>query len=69
MKEGRTARVVPADAEVAAFHDLFGRAGLAVLVRPDGYAGLVSPLSRAGTDIPAYRRQWLEAPAPRGDAE
>ena len=61
MDHGRTVYITPAEGGADAFHHLFGRVGLAVLVRPDGYAGLVSPFTRAARDIAAYQVRWLQA--------
>ena len=55
---------IAADAKDAArFETTFGKAGAAVLVRPDGYAGLMSPISSAADHLAAYRRKWLSASA------
>jgi hypothetical protein len=55
---------IAADAENAApFETTFGKNGAAVLVRPDGYAGLTSPISPAADHIPAYLRKWFSASA------
>jgi hypothetical protein len=32
-------------------------------VRPDGYAGLTSPISSAADRLAAYRRKWFSASA------
>jgi hypothetical protein len=39
-----------------------GRPGMA-FVRPDGYAGLTSPISSAADHLAAYRRKWFSASA------
>ena len=55
---------IAADAKDAArFETNFGKAGAAVLVRPDGYAGLTSPISSAADHLAAYRRKWFSASA------
>jgi len=55
---------IAADAKDAArFETTFGKAGAAVLVRPDGYAGLTSPIPSAATHLAAYRRKWFSASA------
>src|ERR1700738_4244191 len=55
---------IAADAKDAArFETTFGKAGVAVLVRPDGYAGLTSPISSAAEHLAAYRRKWFSASA------
>jgi hypothetical protein len=55
---------IAADAKDAArFKTTFGKAGAAVLVRPDGYAGLTSPISSATDHLVAYRRRWFSASA------
>ena len=55
---------IAADAKDAArFATTFGKAGAAVLVRPDGYAGLTSPISSAADHLAAYRRKWFSASA------
>jgi 2-polyprenyl-6-methoxyphenol hydroxylase-like FAD-dependent oxidoreductase len=55
---------IAADAEDATrFETTFGKAGAAVLVRPDGYAGLTSPISSAADHVAAYRRKWFSASA------
>ena len=46
---------------------MFGRTGRAILVRPDGYAGLVSPLASAAEHVRAYRERWF-ACAKRAEA-
>ena len=47
------------------FETAFGRVGIAVLVRPDGYAGLTSLVAQAAEHIRAYRSRWF-ATAERG---
>jgi hypothetical protein len=55
---------IAADAkDVARFETTFGKAGAAVLVRPDGYAGLTSPISSAADHLAGYRRKWFSASA------
>jgi 2-polyprenyl-6-methoxyphenol hydroxylase-like FAD-dependent oxidoreductase len=55
---------IAADAKDAArFETTFSKAGAAVLVRPDGYAGLTSPISSAADHLAAYRRKWFSASA------
>jgi hypothetical protein len=55
---------IAADAKDATrFETTFGKAGTAVLVRPDGYAGLTSPISSAADHFAAYRRKWFSASA------
>ena len=55
---------IAADAEDATrFETTFGKAGAAVLVRPDGYAGVTSPISSAADHVAAYRRKWFSASA------
>ena len=49
--------------DAARFETTFGKAGAAVLVRPDGYAGLTSPISSAADHLAAYRRKWFSASA------
>ncbi len=53
----RYARVAPA----ASGESVFGRLGSAVLVRPDGYAGLVSPLGSAVGRLRDYGARWFSA--------
>jgi 2-polyprenyl-6-methoxyphenol hydroxylase-like FAD-dependent oxidoreductase len=55
---------IAADAKDAArFETTFGKGGAAVLVRPDGYVGLTSPISSAADQLAAYRRKWFSASA------
>jgi 2-polyprenyl-6-methoxyphenol hydroxylase-like FAD-dependent oxidoreductase len=63
VPEGRF-RQIAADAKDAApFEKTFGKGGSAVLVRPDGYAGLTSPISAAADHVAAYRRNWFSPSA------
>ncbi len=50
----------PTDQDPSRFEAAFGRSGSAVLVRPDGYAGLTSPLGKAAEAVAAYRARWFE---------
>jgi 2-polyprenyl-6-methoxyphenol hydroxylase-like FAD-dependent oxidoreductase len=55
---------IAADAKDAVrFETTFGKAGAAVLVRPDGYAGLTSPILSAADHLAGYRRKWFSASA------
>jgi hypothetical protein len=55
---------IAADAKDAApFETTFGKRGTAVLVRPDGYASLTSPISSAADHLSVYCRKWFSAPA------
>jgi hypothetical protein len=45
------------------FESTFGKGGSAVLVRPDGYADLTTPISSAADRVAAYRRKWFSASA------
>jgi hypothetical protein len=63
VPEGRF-RQIAADAKDAApFEKTFGKGGSAVLVRPDGYAGLTSPISAAADHVAAYGRNWFSPSA------
>jgi 2-polyprenyl-6-methoxyphenol hydroxylase-like FAD-dependent oxidoreductase len=54
---------IAADAKDAAtFETTFGKRGTAVLVRPDGYSGLTSPISSAADHLSVYCRKWFSAP-------
>lgn len=50
----------PKDAE--RFKAAFAK-GAVVLVRPDGYAGLTTPISAAADHVAAYLRKWFSASA------
>jgi hypothetical protein len=55
-------REIAADAKYAApFETTFGKGGTAVLVRPDGYAGLTTPISAAADHVAPYLRKWFSA--------
>jgi FAD binding domain len=55
---------IAADAKDAApFEAAFGKGGAAVLVRPDGYAGLTTPISAAADHVATYLREWFSASA------
>jgi 2-polyprenyl-6-methoxyphenol hydroxylase-like FAD-dependent oxidoreductase len=55
---------IAADARDAApFEATFGKGGAAVLVRPDGYAGLTTPISAAAGHVATYLRKWFSATA------
>jgi hypothetical protein len=56
---------IAADAKDAApFETTFGKGGgAAVLVRPDGYAGLTTPISAAADHVAAYLQKWFSASA------
>jgi 2-polyprenyl-6-methoxyphenol hydroxylase-like FAD-dependent oxidoreductase len=57
-------REIAADAKYAApFETTFGKGGAAVLVRPDGYAGLTTPISAAADHVAPYLRKWFSASA------
>src|SRR5260370_25101984 len=45
------------------FESAFGKRGAAVLVRPDGYAGLTTSISAAADHVAAYLRKWFSASA------
>jgi 2-polyprenyl-6-methoxyphenol hydroxylase-like FAD-dependent oxidoreductase len=49
--------------DAARFEKTFGKAGAAVLVRPDGYAGLTTPILAAADHVAAYLRKWFSASA------
>ncbi len=51
--------VVVRPAELEPFAACFGRNGCAVLVRPDGYAALTSPLGSAAQHLAEWRGKWL----------
>ena len=60
VPDGRLVEIA-APEEDTRFAKVFGDAGLAILVRPDGYAGLVCPLAQAAEAIRKYRTEWFEA--------
>jgi hypothetical protein len=47
----------------ARFEAAFGKDGAAVLVRPDGYAGLTTPIPAVADHVAAYLRKWFSASA------
>ena len=49
--------------DAAPFETAFGKGGAAVLVRPDGYAGLSAPIPAAADHVAAYLRKWFGASA------
>jgi hypothetical protein len=63
VPESRFVEIAADAANAARFERSFGKAGAAVLVRPDGYAGLTSPISSAAGHFAAYRRKWFSANA------
>ncbi|WGF89269.1 FAD-dependent oxidoreductase [Marinivivus vitaminiproducens] len=60
LPEANCVAIMPAagDVDRAHFDEAFGRE-CAVLVRPDGYAALTSPLGSAADRLDNYRRTWL----------
>ena len=63
VPESRFVEIATDAKDAARFETTFGKAGAAVLVRPDGYAGLTSPISSAADHLAAYRRKWFSASA------
>jgi 2-polyprenyl-6-methoxyphenol hydroxylase-like FAD-dependent oxidoreductase len=63
VPKGRFAEIAPAPRDAARFETTFGKTGAAVLVRPDGYAGLTTPISSATDHLAAYRRKWFSGNA------
>jgi hypothetical protein len=63
VPESRFVEIATDAKDAARFETTFGKAGAAVLVRPDGYAGLTSPISSAADHLADYRRKWLSASA------
>ena len=63
VPESRFAEIAADPKGGAPFETTFGKGGAAVLVRPDGYAGLTSPISSAADHVAAYRRKWFSASA------
>jgi len=61
--ESRFVEIAADTKDAARFETTFGKAGAAVLVRPDGYAGLTSPIASAADHLAAYRRKWFSASA------
>jgi len=62
--DGRVIEIAPTNEPNGAkrFAEIFGRHSCMVLVRPDGYAGLTSPLDLAANRIASYQTKWLSAP-------
>ena len=63
VPESRFVEIAADAKEAARLETTFGKAGAAVLVRPDGYAGLTSPISSAADHVAVYRRKWFSASA------
>ena len=63
VPESRFVEIAADPADAARFETTFGKAGAAVLVRPDGYASLTSPISSAADHFAAYRHKWFSASA------
>lgn len=64
---GRLVEIAPSGSpDEQAFTAVFGRSGSAVLVRPDGYAGVVSPVASAAAHIRAYHQRWFVTAKPAG---
>jgi hypothetical protein len=63
LPESRFVEIAADAKDAARFQTTFGKSGTAVLVRPDGYAGLTSPISSAANHLAAYRRKWFSASA------
>jgi hypothetical protein len=61
VPESRFVEIAADTKDAARFETTFGKAGSAVLVRPDGYAGLTSPIASAADHLAAYRRKWFSA--------
>ena len=64
VPEERFVEIAPSgdDDQQATFEDIFGKAMKAILVRPDGYAGLTSPGASAASRVAEYRGKWASAP-------
>jgi 2-polyprenyl-6-methoxyphenol hydroxylase-like FAD-dependent oxidoreductase len=63
VPESRFLEIAADPKDAAPFGTTFGKGGAAVLVRPDGYAGLTSPISAAADHVAAYLRKWFSASA------
>jgi hypothetical protein len=63
VPEGNFLEIAAGAKDAALFERTFGKAGAAVLVRPDGYAGLTTPISAAADHVAAYVRKWFSASA------
>jgi 2-polyprenyl-6-methoxyphenol hydroxylase-like FAD-dependent oxidoreductase len=63
VPEGHFLEIAARAKDAAPFERTFGKAGAAVLVRPDGYAGLTTPISAAADHVAAYVRKWFSANA------
>jgi hypothetical protein len=61
--ESRFLEIAPDPKDAAPFEAAFGKGGAAVLVRPDGYVGLTTPISAAADHVAAYLRKWFSASA------
>ena len=64
VPNGRFLEISADPSDAALFEATFGKGGAAVLVRPDGYAGLTTPLSAPAVDhVAAYIRKWFSTSA------
>jgi 2-polyprenyl-6-methoxyphenol hydroxylase-like FAD-dependent oxidoreductase len=63
VPESRFLEIAADPKDAAPFEAAFGKGGAAVLVRPDGYAGLTTPISAAADNVAAYLRKWFSASA------
>jgi hypothetical protein len=63
VPESRFLEIAANAKDRAPFESTFGKGGSAVLVRPDGYADLTTPISSAADRVAAYRRKWFSASA------
>jgi 2-polyprenyl-6-methoxyphenol hydroxylase-like FAD-dependent oxidoreductase len=63
VPESRFLEIAADPKDAAPFETTFGKGGAAVLVRPDGYAGLTSPISVAADHVAAYLRKRFSASA------
>jgi 2-polyprenyl-6-methoxyphenol hydroxylase-like FAD-dependent oxidoreductase len=63
LSESRFLEIAADAKDRAPFESTFGKSGSAVLVRPDGYADLTTPISSAADRVAAYRRKWFSASA------
>jgi hypothetical protein len=59
--ESRFLEIAADPKDAARFEAAFGKDGAAVLVRPDGYAGLTTPIPAVADHVAAYLRKWFSA--------
>jgi 2-polyprenyl-6-methoxyphenol hydroxylase-like FAD-dependent oxidoreductase len=63
VSESRFLEIAADPKDAAPFEAAFGKRGAAVLVRPDGYAGLAAPIPAAADHVAAYLRKWFSVSA------